>query len=206
MFECLTEQARQVVEEARNLTASDDANGTGTAHLLAGFFHEEESGLSALLSSCGVTLPEILPWLKLHRGGGDGSSRQMIPTTSGFKRSVDMALREALALGHNYIGPEHVLLGLLDRCNDDSPCDARQFLDEVGVETARIRIAVLQKLDAEQVTEGKLGGLILQLARSIDSLSLLIDEADISNSETRAAILREILKLMHVKRELQSKS
>lgn len=111
MFERFTERARQVVVLAQDEVREFKHNRIGTEHLLLGLLREEE-GLGAMtLAACGVTLDEAR--------GIVGASEAMqnppvgqIPFTESAKKALELALREALGMGHNYIGTEHVLLGL----------------------------------------------------------------------------------------------
>lgn len=204
MFERFTERARQVVvlaqEEARTLKH----NYIGTEHILLGLLCEEEGHAAQALKSLGITTEQVREQVDSREYDASGQ----IPFTPQAKKILELALREALRLDHNYIGTEHILLGLLYLCDAmEKDCFAQRLLKSLGIETDQIRIVVLQRLDADkQATAGKLGGLILQLGQSIDSLSSLVDKADISDPNTRAAILREILNLMHVKHDLQGKS
>jgi ATP-dependent Clp protease ATP-binding subunit ClpA len=112
VFERFTEQARQVVvlaqEEAREL----GHNYIGTEHLLLGLFRED-GGISArVLVSLGVTLEGARAQVVEMVGGGEDVVHGQIPFTPRAKRVLELSLREALSLGHNHIGPEHILLGL----------------------------------------------------------------------------------------------
>jgi ATP-dependent Clp protease ATP-binding subunit ClpA len=113
VFERFTERARQVVvlaqDEARALTH----NYIGTEHLLLGLLREEEGLAARVLESLAVTVEEVRAQVALIIGTGDELAYGQIPFTPRAKRVLELALREALSLGHNYIGTEHILLGLV---------------------------------------------------------------------------------------------
>jgi ATP-dependent Clp protease ATP-binding subunit ClpC len=113
MFERFSGPARRVVvlahEEARLLNHSY----IGTEHLLLGLVHEREGVAARALASFGVVLDRVREQLGEMIGQGDSSPSGHVPFTPRAKKVLELALREALQLGHNYIGTEHVLLGLL---------------------------------------------------------------------------------------------
>jgi ATP-dependent Clp protease ATP-binding subunit ClpC len=113
MFQRFTERARQVVifgqEEARRLRH----NYIGTEHLLLGVLREEEGVGARVLASLGVTLDGVRAQVGTIVGQGDEVTTGQIPFTPRAKRVLELSLREALALGHNWIGTEHLLLGIV---------------------------------------------------------------------------------------------
>jgi ATP-dependent Clp protease ATP-binding subunit ClpC len=113
MFERFTERARQVVvlaqEEARILKH----NYIGTEHILLGLLREEEGLAARVLESLHITVEEVRAQVARIVGQGDEVTAGQIPFTPRAKKVLELSLREALGLGHNYIGTEHVLLGLL---------------------------------------------------------------------------------------------
>jgi ATP-dependent Clp protease ATP-binding subunit ClpA len=120
MFERFTEGARQGVvmaqEEARRL--KHDRIGRG--HLLLGIMREEDGVGSRVLLSLGLTIEQVRAvFVALVPVGprGDEEMRGQIPFTPGAKRALEFSLREALAMGHGYIGTEHTLLGLLQEAD-----------------------------------------------------------------------------------------
>jgi ATP-dependent Clp protease ATP-binding subunit ClpC len=145
VFERFTERARQVVvlaqEEARTLKH----NYIGTEHLLLGLLREEEGLGARVLGSLGITVEEVRAQVARIVGEGDELTSGQIPFTPRAKRVLELALREGLALGHNYIGTEHVLLGL---ARENSGVAARNLLDE-GVDAERIRNAVITLLGGD---------------------------------------------------------
>src|SRR6266550_6015939 len=109
MFERFTEQARQVVvfaqEEARTLRH----NYIGTEHLLLGLLREP-SAASRALERFDLTHEEVQAQVARIIGQGDEVATGQIPFTPRAKKVLELSLREALKEGHNYIGPEHILL------------------------------------------------------------------------------------------------
>jgi ATP-dependent Clp protease ATP-binding subunit ClpA len=113
VFERFTERARQVV-----VLAQDEARGLGhgyigTEHLLLGLLREEEGLAARLLESLDVTLEEVRAQVTRIVGEGQDVTTGQIPFTPRAKKVLELSLREALSLGHNWIGTEHVLLGLV---------------------------------------------------------------------------------------------
>jgi len=112
VFERYTERARQVIvlaqDEARNLGHPL----IGTEHVLLGLIREEEGIASRVLHQLSVSIDDLRDEVRLTVGSGDMPAGQ-IPFTPRAKKVLELALREALSLGHNYIGTEHILLGLV---------------------------------------------------------------------------------------------
>src|SRR5215469_11517582 len=113
MFERFTERARQVVvlaqEEARTLKH----NYIGTEHILLGLLREEEGLAARVLESLDITTERVRSQVVRIVGSGEEVTSGQIPFTPRAKKVLELALREALSLGHNYIGTEHILLGLV---------------------------------------------------------------------------------------------
>ena len=114
MFERFTERARQVVvlaqEEARTLKH----NYIGTEHILLGLLREEEGLAARVLESLDITVERVRAQVVRIVGSGEEVTSGQIPFTPRAKKVLELALREALSLGHNYIGTEHILLALLE--------------------------------------------------------------------------------------------
>ena len=113
MFERFTEPARQVVVLAQGEARDLKHNYIGTEHLLLGLLRLEESVAAGALASLGVELHEVRGQVARIIGQGDELAAGQIPFTPRSKKVLELALREALSLGHNNIGPEHILLGLM---------------------------------------------------------------------------------------------
>ena len=113
MFERFTDRARRVVvlaqEEARLL----DHGWIGTEHILLGLIHEGEGVAAQVLQTMGISLEAVRDRIREAVGRGQGAPSGHIPFTPRAKKVLELGLREALALKHNYIGTEHILLGLL---------------------------------------------------------------------------------------------
>jgi len=139
MFERFTQRARRTVvlaqEEARLL----DHNYIGTEHILLGLLGEPESIAGYVLADFGLTREGIRGEVEAGVGRGKKAPTGHIPFTPRAKKTLELSLREALTLGHNYIGTEHILLGLIR----ESDGIAAQILDRHGGLTA-IRAAVLE--------------------------------------------------------------
>ena len=155
MFERFTDRARRVVvlaqEEARLL----NHNYIGTEHLLLGLIHEGEGLAAKALESLGVSLDQVRSQVDDMIGVGTATPQGHIPFTPRAKKVLELSLREALQLGHNYIGTEHILLGLLR----EGEGVATQVLLKIGLELPKIRQTVLQLMQGYQGQpgEGKAG-------------------------------------------------
>ena len=129
MFERFTDRARRVVvlaqEEARLL----NHNYIGTEHILLGLIHEGEGVAAKALESLGISLEAVRSQVEEIIGQGGSSPSGHIPFTPRAKKVLELSLREALQLGHNYIGTEHILLGILD----DPQSPGAQILAGQGV-------------------------------------------------------------------------
>ena len=120
MFERFTERARQVVVLAQDEARALKHNYIGTEHILLGLLREEEGLAARVLESLDITVEEVRAQVARIVGQGDEVTTGQIPFTPRAKKVLELALREALSLGHNYIGTEHILLGLV-RENEGSP-------------------------------------------------------------------------------------
>jgi ATP-dependent Clp protease ATP-binding subunit ClpA len=113
VFERFTERARQVVVLAQDEARLLKHNYIGTEHILLGLLREEEGLAARLLASLDVTVEEVRAQVVRLVGQGDEVTPGQIPFTPRAKKVLELSLREALSLSHNYIGTEHVLLGLV---------------------------------------------------------------------------------------------
>ncbi len=149
MFERFTERARQVVvlaqEEARTLKH----NYIGTEHILLGLLREEEGLAARVLEGLEITVEEVRAQVIRIVGSGEEVTSGQIPFTPRAKKVLELALREALSLGHNYIGTEHILLGLIR----EGEGVAAQVLVKLGAELTRVRQQVIQLLSGYQGKE-----------------------------------------------------
>jgi ATP-dependent Clp protease ATP-binding subunit ClpC len=142
VFERFTERARQVVVLAHDEARALKHNYIGTEHILLGLLRQEDSIATAALESLGVRIGDVRDQVSRIVGQGDEVPGGQIPFTPRSKKVLELALREAIVLGHKHIGPEHILLGLA-RENDGVAC--RILLDQ-GVDSEKLRQEVLLKL------------------------------------------------------------
>ena len=137
MFERFTDRARRVVvlaqEEARLL----NHNYIGTEHILLGLIHEGEGVAAKALESLSISLEGVRAQVEEIIGQGGSSPSGHIPFTPRAKKVLELSLREALQLGHNYIGTEHILLGLIR----EGEGVAAQVLVKLGADLSRVRQA-----------------------------------------------------------------
>lgn len=113
MFERFTERARKVVVRAQDEARFLKQNYIGTEHLLLGLIGEKEGIAAKVLQSLNISLEEIRLAVKESVTEGTAEVYEHIPFTPRAKKVLELSLREALQMGHNYIGTEHILLGLL---------------------------------------------------------------------------------------------
>ena len=146
MFERFTDRARRVVvlaqEEARLL----NHNYIGTEHILLGLIHEGEGVAARALEGMGINLEGVRNQVVEIIGQGAQAPSGHIPFTPRAKKVLELSLREALQLGHNYIGTEHILLGLIR----EGEGVAAQVLQKLGAELHKVRQTVIQLLSGAQ--------------------------------------------------------
>src|SRR6186713_459200 len=149
MFERFTDRARRVVvlaqEEARML----NHNYIGTEHILLGLIHEGEGVAAKALQSLGISLEGVRQQVEEIIGQGQQAPSGHIPFTPRAKKVLELSLREALQLGHSYIGTEHILLGLIR----EGEGVAAQVLQKLGADLNRVRQQVIQLLSGFQGKE-----------------------------------------------------
>ncbi len=169
MFERFTDRARRVVvlaqEEARML----NHNYIGTEHILLGLIHEGEGVAAKALESLGISLEAVRQQVEEIIGQGQQAPSGHIPFTPRAKKVLELSLREALQLGHNYIGTEHILLGLIR----EGEGVAAQVLVKLGADLNRVRQQVIQLLSGYQGKEPATSG---GPAEGTPSTSLVLDQ------------------------------
>jgi ATP-dependent Clp protease ATP-binding subunit ClpC len=169
MFERFTDRARRVVvlaqEEARML----NHNYIGTEHILLGLIHEGEGVAAKALESLGISLDAVRAQVEEIIGQGQQAPSGHIPFTPRAKKVLELSLREALQLGHNYIGTEHILLGLIR----EGEGVAAQVLVKLGADLNRVRSTVIQLLSGYQGKEAVTQG---GPAEGTPSTSLVLDQ------------------------------
>jgi ATP-dependent Clp protease ATP-binding subunit ClpC len=176
MFERFTDRARRVVvlaqEEARML----NHNYIGTEHILLGLIHEGEGVAAKALESLNISLEAVRQQVEEIIGQGQAAPTGHIPFTPRAKKVLELSLREALQLGHNYIGTEHILLGLIR----EGEGVAAQVLQKLGADLNRVRQTVIQLLSGytggkEQTSPeqgGPQGSMVLdQFGRNLTQLA-----------------------------------
>ena len=190
MFERFTDRSRRVVvlaqEEARML----NHNYIGTEHLLLGLIHEGEGVAARALESLGISLEAVRHQVEEVIGHGEELPSGHIPFTARAKKVLELSLREAMQLGHNYIGTEHILLGLLR----EGEGVAAQVLVKLGADRNRVRRQVIQLLHghAPEAMTG-LGSIESRLSALEQWVGIAPDTGDLdrqiwqARSERRAA-------------------
>ncbi|WP_375497376.1 ATP-dependent Clp protease ATP-binding subunit [uncultured Jatrophihabitans sp.] len=167
MFERFTDRARRVVvlaqEEARML----NHNYIGTEHILLGLIHEGEGVAAKALESLGISLDAVRQQVEEIIGQGQQAPSGHIPFTPRAKKVLELSLREALQLGHNYIGTEHILLGLIR----EGEGVAAQVLVKLGADLNKVRQQVIQLLNGYQSKEPSGAA-----AEATPSTSLVLDQ------------------------------
>ena len=145
MFERFTDRSRRVLvlaqEEARLL----NHNFIGTEHILLGLIHDSDGVAAKALASLGISLEQV------REKVGETIALAASPTTGapftpGAKKVLELSLREALQLGHNYIGTEHVLLGLVR----EGEGVGSQVLVGLGADLSQVRNRVIQLVSGDQ--------------------------------------------------------
>jgi len=142
VFERFTEQARQAVVQGQAEARSFKHGYIGTEHILLGLLLVEEGLAAEVLTSLEVTREEVRQRVSAIVGEGDVVPAGQIPFAPRAKKVLELALREALSFGHNYIGTEHILLGLV---RENEGVAVRILLD-LGVDGERMRDEVVRAM------------------------------------------------------------
>ncbi len=168
MFQRFSDRARRVVvlaqEEARML----NHNYIGTEHLLLGLIQEGEGVAAKALESIGISLEAVRNQVEEIIGRGSSAPTGHIPFTPRAKKVLELSLREALQLGHNYIGTEHILLGLIR----EGEGVAAQVLTKLGADLDRVRNQVVQLLTGAAASSKE----IAQTGEATPQGNLLLDQ------------------------------
>jgi ATP-dependent Clp protease ATP-binding subunit ClpC len=168
MFEKFSDRARRVVVLSQDEARLLNHNYIGTEHILLGLVHEDEGVAARALRSLNVRLDAVRGEVEEIIGQGGSPPSEHIPFTPRAKKVLELSLREAIQLGHNYIGTEHILLGLV-REGEGVACEV---LVKLGADLPKVRARVLQ-LVAESSGQGT-GGWIF---RPSSELTAVLDEA-----------------------------
>jgi ATP-dependent Clp protease ATP-binding subunit ClpA len=142
MFERFTDKARQSVVVAQEEARLLNHDYIGTEHLLLGLLSQPESIAAGVLTRLGISLDGTRADVEAFIGRGAGPPAGHIPFTPRAKKVLELSLREALQLGHNYIGTEHILLGIVR----EGEGVAAQVLTQRGAALDRVRALVLAEV------------------------------------------------------------
>jgi ATP-dependent Clp protease ATP-binding subunit ClpC len=198
MFERFTDRARRVVvlaqEEARML----NHNYIGTEHILLGLIHEGEGVAAKALESMNISLEAVRNQVTEIIGRGQTAPAGHIPFTPRAKKVLELSLREALQLGHNYIGTEHILLGLIR----EGEGVAAQVLQKLGADLNRVRQQVIQLLSGYSGGEpGKAGAGVGEASGGSREGSTVLDQ--FGTNLTQAAADAELDPVIGRSREIE---
>jgi ATP-dependent Clp protease ATP-binding subunit ClpA len=149
MFERFTDRARRVVVLAQDEARRLDHNYIGTEHILLGLIHEGEGVAARALESLGISLDAVRQQVEEIIGRGQQAPSGHIPFTPRAKKVLELSLRESQQLSHNYIGTEHILLGLIREGNGV----AAQVLVKLGAQLNLVRQQVIQLVHGRQAEE-----------------------------------------------------
>jgi hypothetical protein len=144
MFERFTDRARRVVVLAQVESRTLDHNYIGTEHILLGLIHEGGGVAARALESLGIDLDAVRFQVEEIIGRGEATPTGHIPFTPRAKKVLELALREARQLGHDYIGTEHILLGMIR----EGEGVAAQVLEKLGADLGSVRFATIDLLSA----------------------------------------------------------
>jgi ATP-dependent Clp protease ATP-binding subunit ClpC len=142
VFERFTERARQVVVLAQDEARLLKHNYIGTEHILLGLLRQEDGIEAAALESLGVRIEDVRDQVARIVGQGDEVAGGQLPFTPRSKRVLELAMREAIALSHKHVGPEHILLGL---ARENEGVASRILLD-LGADSEKVRQEVIRRL------------------------------------------------------------
>ncbi len=149
MFERFTERSRQVVVLAQDEARMLNHDHIGTAHLLLGLMREEAGVAARVLHEAGLDVVAVREQVRGVIGEGDAVSVGQIPFSPGAKAALEAGLRESLSVGHNFIGTEHILLGLI---REPEP-QLAVVLSGAGVDIAELVARVERALPARSIVE-----------------------------------------------------
>jgi ATP-dependent Clp protease ATP-binding subunit ClpA len=142
VFERFTDRARRVVVLAQEEARMMNHGYIGTEHILLGLIHEGEGLAALVLDGCGVELEHVRAFVERETGHDGKPPSGHIPFTPRAKKVLELSLREALQLRHNYIGTEHILLGLIR----EGEGLAAQALADAGADLADVRQRLLDRV------------------------------------------------------------
>lgn len=175
MFEKFTDRARRVIVLAQEESRRTGHGYIGTEHLLLALILEGEGVAARTLKSLGLSLEDARKEVELLIGTGSAPPQPHIPFTPRAKKVLELSLREALQLSHNYIGTEHILLGLIR----EGEGVAAQVLRGKGIDLGRARAKVIELLQGhtEKGTRKFVTGGLVDFREALKSLGKLSDAA-----------------------------
>jgi ATP-dependent Clp protease ATP-binding subunit ClpA len=186
VFERFTERARQVVVLAQEEARALGHNYIGTEHLLLGILRVEEGIGAQALDALDVSIEEVRAMVARIVGEGDEVVTGQIPFTPRAKKVLELSLREALSLGHNYIGTEHILLGLVR----EGEGVAMRILVDYDVDAEKIRDWVVRRLARAPAPPDPIDELAPELRAEVHRVRAEKAEAIGAQEFERAASLR----------------
>jgi Clp amino terminal domain, pathogenicity island component/Fic/DOC family len=148
VFQRYTDRARRMVVLAQEEAGALNHNYVGTEHILLGLIHEGAGVAACALESLGISLEDVRQQVEQIIGQGKQPPSGRIPFTPRAKKVLELSLREAIRLGCNYIGTEHILLALIH----EGEGVAAQVLVRLGADLNRVRQQVIQLLAGQQTT------------------------------------------------------
>jgi hypothetical protein len=154
VFERFTDAARAAVVRAQVEARALDHGYIGTEHILLGLLEQRESGAAQAIQSHGLSLPEARRRVEAIVDRGSSAPMTHIPFTPGAKKVLEFSLREAIQLGHDFIGVEHILLGLL-REGEGVAC---QVLSQAGIDLGALRAQITETLLSGPLRTSQAGG------------------------------------------------
>jgi prophage maintenance system killer protein len=169
MFQRFTDPARRGVHLAQEEARLLRHDYVGTEHILLGLLYEGTGAAARALESLGISREDVRGQVEQIIGPGQGSRSGHIPFTARAKKVLELSLRETLALGHHYIGTEHLLLGLLR----EGEGTAAQVLTRLGADHDRVRERVLGVLAGECGQADSHTRLVAELADAAEQLNEL---------------------------------
>jgi ATP-dependent Clp protease ATP-binding subunit ClpC len=167
VFERFSDRARRAIVYAQEEASSLAHHYIGSEHILLGLIREREGIAARVLGSLDISLEQTRADLVALVGEGETAPTQHIPFTPGAKKVMELSLREALQLRHNYIGTEHVLLGLVG----GGEKVAAQVLANRGARPDRVRAAVMELLAEGAPGEARSGSAAARPLREAERLS-----------------------------------
>jgi ATP-dependent Clp protease ATP-binding subunit ClpA len=205
MFERFTDRARRSVVLAQDEARELGHSYIGSEHILLGLVREGSGVAAKALEALTISGDVIRQRIEEITGRGEGAASGHIPFTPEAKRTLELALREAIDMGHNYIGTEHILLGLLR----DGDTVAAQVLVAQGADLTKVRQQVIQLLHGYQAKEAKgRGRQLADLSRGIDTilerLARIEMRLSIGVGAQPEALRRYNLRLAQVRRDKES--